>query len=307
MAKIYDGIDTERPDLYVSRGELVNSNSKNIVTTASGTYTGVKFKTSAPALKLCAFIDAYSIGSGSSEDVFRVGRYVEMEPNEVVSFQHGEKQTVDFTYLLTKSSANSFSWRISCAQPELAARIYLSSITFKESFVKAGTGWLDSANPSNIISKVVPPLPAYSKKYFYGDFNNELLSVPANTVTYVPFNESTFRESGNFGTAITHNAAVGEFRLPLGGKYRVSFHLSSTSSQGISAQIYNPQGVVFAQGILLASGTSDDGGMTLVFDDIVTLVNGVTLRFGVTSISSVTIGGNSSYKNGSFIVEYLGA
>lgn len=143
--KTQDRVIKREQRIYADTMAVAYDEQNVISTTSTAPYQKIKF-----------FMDVVRLYDETTDPItdryYRVGRYFEVEPNEVP--QHVFSQGfLWFTYECTKNDGNgNFSFKIIPSDPRYI--LYISSVVFEDSFYNPLGGWLNPENPENLLDVI---------------------------------------------------------------------------------------------------------------------------------------------------------
>lgn len=140
--KTQDRVIKREQRIYADTMSITYNEQNRIETTSTAPYQKIKF-----------FLDVVRLYDDTTDPItdryYRVGRYFEVEPNEVP--QHVFSQGfLWFTYECTQNDGNGgFDFRIIPSDPRY--ELFISSVVFEDSFYNPLGGWLNPDNPDNLL------------------------------------------------------------------------------------------------------------------------------------------------------------
>lgn len=116
----------------------------------NGVAEKVKTKTFAPLLRIKFFLDVMEFEQEGKKRYVKIGRFYELENNQTARININNL-FFDVIFLIRKEQED-FSFNLFC--PDLHFKMYVSSVSFFDSFCNDDKGWLNPLNDKNIADHV---------------------------------------------------------------------------------------------------------------------------------------------------------
>lgn len=164
--KFFELSDSQNEDKVIARQERIYANKMTVST--GGVNLNLVTTSRAPKQKIRFYLDALEVrifGDDYGDDptdfeekIYRVGQWFEMEDQEQgVHFNSGGFYYFTF---VCQGGPGTYSWNLTIEQNQMPereiTRLFISAVSFSDSFVMADVGWFNANDPENLLDKVEP-------------------------------------------------------------------------------------------------------------------------------------------------------